>query len=138
MTEPEPPVINNDIPLPPDMPEMPEDIAIIARLIDANCRAHSDLYGFHLDSRCLSHYNEGIVRLAQAGWVDLYPVLDPQTREPTGELYEESTAPAEALRVRASYSLRPKGVVRRPTTDPIWTLQAAEISRLQAMVTEMR
>lgn len=136
------------VPLPDDMPELPDDLTIIARLIDANCRAHSEKYGFHLDSRCLSHYNEGIVRLAQAGVMDLVPVLDldgnPKVRRvlrrnASGEeteveepvLYEEVTdAPAQAVRVRAQYVPYEK-MTSRPTTDPMWKLQGEELARLR-------
>jgi hypothetical protein len=142
------PLRGKDVPIPEDMPELPDDLTIIARLIDANCRAHSDLYGFHLDSRCLSHYNEGIVRLVQAGLMDVSPVLEsdgtPKVRkvkktDPAGaefedeELvyYEEVTdAPAQAMRVRAKYVPLEK-MTDRPTSDPIWKLQADEMARLR-------
>lgn len=126
-----------DIPIPHDMRALPDDLTIIARLIDANCRAHSERYGWHLDSRCLSHYNEGIVRLAQAGIVDLIPVLHPDAtplrNAETGEvvLYEEVTdAPAQAVRVRGTYVPFEK-MTDRPTTDPMWKLQGEELARLR-------
>lgn len=126
-----------DIPIPHDMPTMPDDITIIARLIDANCRAHSERYGWHLDSRCLSHYNEGIVRLAQAGVIELIPVLNPDATPlrdaETGEvvLYEEVTdAPAQAVRVRGTY-VPFEMMTSRPTTDPMWKLQGEEMARLR-------
>lgn len=139
-----------DVPIPHDMATgLPDDMAIIARLIDANCRAYSELYGYHLDSRCLSHYNEGIVRLTQAGVMSLVPVLEadgtPKVKktkkrdEKTGEEYEEeeivvfedvTDAPAQAVRVRAEYVPYDK-MVSRPTSDPIWKLQAEELNRLR-------
>lgn len=122
--------------IPHDMPELPDDVTIIARLIDANCRAHSEKYGYHLDSRCLSHYNEGIVRLAQAGVVDLVPVLD-RDGNPVA-LYEDVTdAPAQAVRVRATYVPFEK-MVSRPTSDPIWKLQAEEMARLRYELEQAR
>lgn len=143
------PLRGKDVPIPEDMTELPDDLTIIARLIDANCRAHSEQYGFHLDSRCLSHYNEGIVRLVQAGVMDVQPVLDldgnPKTRKVkkrdavTGveveeeELvyYEEVTdAPAQAMRVRAQYVPYEK-MTSRPTSDPMWKLQGEEMARLR-------
>jgi hypothetical protein len=135
-----------DIPIPHDMPEMPDDLTIIARLIDANCRAYNEEYGWHLDSRCLSHYNEGIVRLAQAGVVDLKPVKENgQTKmrmtrsgEPEPVLYEEVTdAPAQAVRVRASYVPFEK-MTDRPTSDPIWKLQMDEMARMRQELNSMR
>lgn len=126
MTEPSiNPLSGPNIPLPQDMEALPDDLTIIARLIDANCRAHSEAYGFHLDSRCLTHYNEGIVRLAQAGMVDLMPVIDDEG-QPTATLYEEVVdAPAQAMRVRANYVL-PEARVTRPTTDPRWEIWQRE------------
>jgi hypothetical protein len=150
------PLKGKDVPIPEDMPELPDDLTIIARLIDANCRAHSEKYGWHLDSRCLSHYNEGIVRLVQAGMMDVVPVLDhegnPKVRKvmkkdaDTGaefedeELvyYEEITdAPAQAMRVRAKYVPFEK-MTDRPTTDPLWKLQGEEMARLRHELSVLR
>lgn len=124
------------VPIPHDMEALPDDLTIIARLIDANCRAYSEQYGYHLDSRCLSHYNEGIVRLAQAGIVELKPVQRPDGTE--GSLYEDVTdAPAQAVRVRAEYVPFEK-MVSRPTSDPIWKLQAEEMARLRFELNRLR
>lgn len=118
------------VPLPQDMPVLPDDLTIIERLIDANCRAYNEQYGYHLDSRCLSHYNEGIVRLAQAGRINLIQPTDAEGA-PLATLYEEVTdSPAQAVRVRAGY-VSAQVRVTRPTQDPVWNLRAAEIQRLQ-------
>jgi hypothetical protein len=129
------------VPIPHDMEEgggLPDDLTIIARLIDANCRAYSELYGWHLDSRCLSHYNEGIVRLSQAGVTELIPPVNPDGSPKEGEPFEEVTdSPAQAVRVRATYVPFEK-MVDRPTSDPMWKLQSEEMARLRHELTQLR
>ena len=136
-----------DVPIPHDMEALPDDLTIIARLIDANCRAHSEVYGYHLDSRCLSHYNEGIVRLAQAGMLNLKPVVNPdgtpkvaltKSGEEVPVLYEDVIdSPAQAVRVRGEYVPYEK-MVDRPTSDPMWKLQTEELARLRHELNQSR
>lgn len=110
-----------------------DDLNIIAALIDANCRAHNEEFGFHLDSRCLKHYNDGIARLAEAGMITLMPIA--KGAEPLG--LGEKVWDQQEPRLRATYvpqALR----TDRPTTDPMWALFQKETLRLRQEMALMR
>lgn len=100
-----------------------EDLDIISELIDANCRAYNEEFGYHYDSRCLEHYNRGIARLIQGGRVQHHaPPAGKnkiKTGTPSAQYDAEVVEIAEHPRLRSTYISAPAQVAR-PTSDPMW------------------
>ena len=121
-----------------------DDLDIIEALVDANCRAHNEEFGFHYDSRCLEHYNAAIGRLIEAGRVNHHgvsakggaakPFVDPKLRGPV--IGEEEGGQVQP-RIRSTYVPVEKQVVK-PTTDPLWMMWQKENARLRQEVEDLK
>lgn len=61
--------------------EPPTDLELLARMVDADCRAYHPDLGYHYDSRCLDHLSDAIARLQEVGALDpLDDAMEPQGR----------------------------------------------------------
>lgn len=116
-----------------------EDLDIIQALVDANCRAYNEEFGYHYDSRCLEHYNNGIARLVEAGRIQGHGVSQRQgagasTKYRSAKLKATTALNAETVpgqtqpRVRGTYAAEQ---VQRPTSDPLWQRWQEENARLR-------
>lgn len=125
-----------------------EDLDIIEALVDANCRAYNEEFGFHYDSRCLDFYNVAIARLIEAGRVTGHKVSSKVTPEgkttfKSPKLKATTEIEAEVVdinpnpRIRSTY-IPSQQQVTRPIQDPMWMKWQSENAKLKEELAKLK
>jgi hypothetical protein len=102
--------------------DAPNAAELLARVIDADCRAYHPDLGYHYDSRCLDHLTDAIEYLAQSGAFD---VLD-DGEEASGRRIRTGVVQGENL------------MADRPMFDPAWQRAMEENAALRQEVDTLR